>query len=712
MRMIVKRARSVFQSVMGICLIAGALAGCAGNDSGGGAPPSVAQPTGTVTGKVVSAAPGNVSVSGATVETKSGATVIGKAITGPDGKFTVSAPAGDRTVVHVEASGFAEAFPVASVSSGQTSNLGVKLVPIGGTTAVSVSSGATVSISNSAAQVTIPANGLVPKASGTPTGSVNVSLTPINPAVDPNLMPGGFTGISAAGGSAQPIESFGALLVDIRDSADTQYNLAPGKTSTIRIPLGTQSANPPATIPLWYFDETAGVWKEEGTASLQGTAPDQYYEGTVAHFSYWNADQVLDSIFVNGCVKDASSRPVAGAIVLTEGITYTGIAEDRTAADGTFRVAVRKNSRAKLGLFEFDPQTFNVTAISNTVPVESLAVDITLTNCIVKQPGPLTITTPTLVGGTVGTAYAQTLEASGGVPGYTWSLNTGSNQLPSGLQLTEPGNGTGLISGSPTAVGTTTITVKVTDSTGATKTKDFTIKVTQLGALSITTTALPPGTVGTAYSAQLTATGGTGAKSWSLSTGALPNGLLLDRSTGIISGTPRGVETANMTIQVQDSGTQQQTDQKQLILVVIGSDIGGGQLTVLNAPPSVGKTFVVDPRSTKTRTVTPQLQGYTVDSVEWKETDVAGQVVEFLLVEHYTSTDGSSQADSVIYTVTHNESGEGGIWSCGIPGLEEPCAGITFNKSAGTVGFSNVGLPAQVGAQSITLNGTLTFTPF
>ena len=122
-------------------------------------------------------------------------------------------------------------------------------------------------------------------------GTVNVAITPINPAVDPTLMPGDFNGVSAGGGSPVPIESFGAMLIDIRDSSGTRYNLAPGKTSTIRIPLGTLSSTPPPTIPLFFFDESTGLWKEEGTATIQGIAPNQYYEGTVTHFSYWNADQ-------------------------------------------------------------------------------------------------------------------------------------------------------------------------------------------------------------------------------------------------------------------------------------------------------------------------------------------------------------------------------------------------------------------------------------
>ena len=319
----------LFKVVGGLFILA-LISGCGDGGSNSVTPGSTT--SGTVVGQVVSSAT-SAPVSGATVKTNAGS-----ATTATDGKFSVTAPAGDRIIVQVEASGFADAFPVARVTSGQTTNLGIKLVPIGVTSTVSIAAGGTVSVPNSAARLTIPANSLVPQAGVTPVGSVTVSLTPLNPAVDTSLMPGGFNGISAGGGATQPIESFGALLIDIRDSAGTRYNLAQGETATIRIPLGTQSANPPPTMPLWYFDEAAGVWQEEGTATLQGSGSNRFYEGTVARITYWNADIVLDSIFVTGCVKNANGQLVTNALVQTEGIDYTGTAFDSTAADGTFSV--------------------------------------------------------------------------------------------------------------------------------------------------------------------------------------------------------------------------------------------------------------------------------------------------------------------------------------------------------------------------------------
>ena len=71
------------------------------------------------------------------------------------------------------------------------------------------------------------------------------------------------------------------------------------------------------------------------------------------------------------------------------------------------------------------------------------------------------ITTSSLPAGTVGVAYSQALGASGGTPPYTWSVASGS--LPAGLSLAAGGT----ISGTPGTAGSSSFTVRVTDSASA-----------------------------------------------------------------------------------------------------------------------------------------------------------------------------------------------------------------------------------------------------
>jgi hypothetical protein len=166
----------------------------------------------------------------------------------------------------------------------------------------------------------------------------------------------------------------------------------------------------------------------------------------------------------------------------------------------------------------------------------------------VNPASTLTINTTSLPNGTVNSAYSYTLSASGGTTPYTWSIISGA--LPAGLSLN---SSTGIISGTPTTVQTANFTVQV--SGGGTATRDFSIVVNPVGTLTITTASLPGGTVNSAYSQPVNATGGTQPYTWSISAGSLPAGLSINSSTGVISGTPTTAQTANFTVQVSGGGT-------------------------------------------------------------------------------------------------------------------------------------------------------------
>ncbi len=119
------------------------------------------------------------------------------------------------------------------------------------------------------------------------------------------------------------------------------------------------------------------------------------------------------------------------------------------------------------------------------------------------------------------------------------------------------------------------------------------ITATVVGPLAITTTSLSSGTVLKPYSQSLTATGGVPPYSWTLISGALPAGLSLNASSGLITGTPTtSVTNTPLTFRVTDSSTPQQTTTVSLTLTIglqvpasITATSGGGQTT------SVGTLF-------------------------------------------------------------------------------------------------------------------------
>ena len=82
------------------------------------------------------------------------------------------------------------------------------------------------------------------------------------------------------------------------------------------------------------------------------------------------------------------------------------------------------------------------------------------------------ITTTTLLPGTVNQAYNQPMAATGGTAPLTWSISAGT--LPAGLNLDAT---TGVISGTPTATGTSPFTVQVQDAGGNPDTQDLSIVI-------------------------------------------------------------------------------------------------------------------------------------------------------------------------------------------------------------------------------------------
>jgi len=246
------------------------------------------------------------------------------------------------------------------------------------TTSFSPASAATLTVPSSTAQVTLAANALVRAGGGAATGPATVEMTIIDASEVTGIMPGNFdTGTAAA---PQAIESNGALQVEFTDADGSKLQLASGQTATIRIPAVSRGGSAlPTTIPLFYLDETTGLWVQEGSATLQGTAPSQYYEGTVTHFTTWNGDRVIETVYVNGCLQESTGTRVgAGVLVLGEGVDYIGYTAATTDATGAFRIPVRKSSVTKLFGQSISPLRYGP-AVDVTVGT----TDVTMTSCLV-----------------------------------------------------------------------------------------------------------------------------------------------------------------------------------------------------------------------------------------------------------------------------------------------------------------------------------------
>lgn len=168
------------------------------------------------------------------------------------------------------------------------------------------------------------------------------------------------------------------------------------------------------------------------------------------------------------------------------------------------------------------------------------------------------------------------LQAWGGVAPYTYALASGI--IPSGLSI-DPVSG--VISGTPSGVGDFSFAVKVTDSSGTMITREFSIFIGD-PAIAIAPPSPNTGTVGAAYTGNITATGGTAPYSYTVAGGSPPTGLTLD-TAGNVTGTPSAPGVYPVTFQVTDSlGVSNQST----ISYTITSNI----LAIATTPaPPVGK---------------------------------------------------------------------------------------------------------------------------
>jgi hypothetical protein len=193
--------------------------------------------------------------------------------------------------------------------------------------------------------------------------------------------------------------------------------------------------------------------------------------------------------------------------------------------------------------------SFTVQAGDSATPAATGSQDYTLT-----VAAPTIVFTPsTLTAATVGASYSKTIKGGGGTAPYK-NFTVSSGSLPAGLKL----SAAGVLSGKPTAAGSFTFTVTANDSsTGTgpyTGSGDYTLTV-NAPAVAVGPSTLAPGVVASAYSHSLSGSGGTAPYKFKVTGGSLPTGVVLNTTTGALTGTPQKAGTFQFTVQATDSST-------------------------------------------------------------------------------------------------------------------------------------------------------------
>ena len=197
------------------------------------------------------------------------------------------------------------------VPTNGNNRINIMMIPATTTSTVASGATATVSLPNG---TKVKFDGSFKDANGNAyTGNVNVAMFHLKPSDQylNELMPGSLLANNTAG-NARVMETFGMLHVQLTGASGQNLQIANGHTAEMTVVIdAAQTSTAPATIPLWTFNETTGIWQEEGSATKVGNT----YIGNVSHFSWWNCDAQFPQCILNVHIQNSTAQPLSNVTV-------------------------------------------------------------------------------------------------------------------------------------------------------------------------------------------------------------------------------------------------------------------------------------------------------------------------------------------------------------------------------------------------------------
>lgn len=219
-----------------------------------------------------------------------------------------------------------------------------------------------------------PANAVKDSDGNLYNGTVQVAAQYLDPAANNimQIMPGNLRGVTTEN-VEEGLTTYGMVAVELLTPSGDPLNVADGKTVQITMPVtSAQMSDAPTEIPLWYFDEDAGTWKEEGKATLQGNE----YVGEVSHFTFWNCDVNWDLIYLDGKVLlEGAGLEGANVCLTIDGGTNWATACDFTNEMGAFTGQVPTNTTFTLNVY---PPSFECGNAIYSQSIGPFTADVTL----------------------------------------------------------------------------------------------------------------------------------------------------------------------------------------------------------------------------------------------------------------------------------------------------------------------------------------------
>lgn len=388
--------------------------------------------------------------------------------------------------------------------------------------------------------------------------------------------------ISIAGPPNQAHFSFDRVIVDTHWSAtgyedDSMAENPPSITTAAVLPIGgvnvpyvAQLAGTGGTAP-YTFSTTAGTLPAgltltsaglvEGSPTAVGTAN---FTVQITDSNGLTATKALEiSVTTTPEITTATLANALSGAAYNVSLAATGGTLDYTwsVSEGSLPTGLSLSSAGQItgtptvaGTFAFTVKVEDANGFTDTQ-----ALSLTLINLTVSSAS-------TLPGAVRNVGYSVTLTATGGTTPYAWTLNSGT--LPAGLTLSE----TGVISGTPTATGTATFTVRLADAVPFAVTKEFTLTVTdRFIAPVLHPVSFPAIAIGTAFSHPITAAN----YPRTFTATGLPKGLKIAPTTGLITGRPEVTGVFNVQLQAANTGGKSPIRVVPLIVRALDPDLVG-----------------------------------------------------------------------------------------------------------------------------------------